>query len=124
MSSYREIKAECYEANLLLLEYRLIDLTFGNVSVADHARGAFAIKPSGVDYRQMKPEDEPRGNRCRLRMGNGQRTEREKSRRKCISARNRGRNGPENPPAQFQSFFAVGSLGDNLYILLASKNPH
>ena len=35
MSSYREIKAECYEANLLLPEYRLIDLTFGNVSVAD-----------------------------------------------------------------------------------------
>src|SRR6516225_4535530 len=57
MSSYREIKAECYEANLLLPEYRLIDLTFGNVSVADHRRGVFAIKPSGVDYRRMKPED-------------------------------------------------------------------
>ncbi len=57
MSSYREIKAECYEANLLLPEYRLIDLTFGNVSVADHARGVFAIKPSGVDYARMKPED-------------------------------------------------------------------
>src|SRR5215471_9718683 len=57
MSSYREIKAECYEANLLLPEYRLIDLTFGNVSVADHGRGVFAIKPSGVDYRRMKPED-------------------------------------------------------------------
>ena len=57
MSSYREIKAECYEANLLLPEYRLIDLTFGNVSVADRARGVFAIKPSGVDYHQLKPED-------------------------------------------------------------------
>jgi L-ribulose-5-phosphate 4-epimerase len=57
MSNYREIKEECYEANLLLPEYRLIDLTFGNVSIADHARGAFAIKPSGVDYREMKPED-------------------------------------------------------------------
>jgi L-ribulose-5-phosphate 4-epimerase len=57
MSSYREIKAECYEANLLLPEYRLIDLTFGNVSVADHRRGVFAIKPSGVDYRRMKPVD-------------------------------------------------------------------
>ena len=57
MSSYREIKAECYEANLLLPEYRLIDLTFGNVSVADHGRGVFAIKPSGVDYRRMRPED-------------------------------------------------------------------
>src|SRR4051812_20468744 len=39
MSSYREIKAECYEANLLLPQYKLIDLTFGNVSVADPARG-------------------------------------------------------------------------------------
>ena len=57
MSSYREIKAECYEANLLLPEYRLIDLTFGNVSIADHARGVFAIKPSGVDYRRMKAEE-------------------------------------------------------------------
>ena len=57
MSSYREIKAECYEANFLLPEYRLIDLTFGNVSVADHGRGVFAIKPSGVDYRRMRPED-------------------------------------------------------------------
>jgi len=35
MRSYREIKTECYEANLLLPEYQLIDLTFGNVSVAD-----------------------------------------------------------------------------------------
>src|SRR5690348_13832308 len=57
MSTYREIKAECYEANLLLPEHRLIDLTFGNVSVADPARGVFAIKPSGVDYTRMKPED-------------------------------------------------------------------
>jgi L-ribulose-5-phosphate 4-epimerase len=57
MSIYREIKMECYEANLLLPEYRLIDLTFGNVSIADHARGVFAIKPSGVDYCQMKPDD-------------------------------------------------------------------
>jgi len=57
MSAYREIKAECYEANLLLPEYRLVDLTFGNVSVADPARGVFAIKPSGVDYGRMRPEE-------------------------------------------------------------------
>ncbi|MFT3991657.1 MAG: L-ribulose-5-phosphate 4-epimerase AraD [Luteolibacter sp.] len=57
MSSYREIKEECYEANLLLPEFKLIDLTFGNVSVADRERGVFAIKPSGVDYTTMKPED-------------------------------------------------------------------
>ena len=47
MSNYREIKEECYEANLLLPEYKLIDLTFGNVSIADTSRRVFAIKPSG-----------------------------------------------------------------------------
>jgi L-ribulose-5-phosphate 4-epimerase len=55
--SYRDLKAECYEANLLLPEYKLIDLTFGNVSVGDPERGVFAIKPSGVDYKTMKAED-------------------------------------------------------------------
>ncbi len=54
---YLELKAECYEANLLLPKYKLIDLTFGNVSVADHARGVFAIKPSGVDYTQLTATD-------------------------------------------------------------------
>jgi L-ribulose-5-phosphate 4-epimerase len=53
MSEYDDIKAECYEANLLLPEYKLIDLTFGNVSVGDPDRRIFAIKPSGVDYRTM-----------------------------------------------------------------------
>jgi L-ribulose-5-phosphate 4-epimerase len=57
MSSYREIKEECYEANLLLPEHKLIDLTFGNVSVADPARGVFAIKPSGVDYSVLQSTD-------------------------------------------------------------------
>ena len=53
MSNYDRIKAECYEANLLLPEFKLIDLTFGNVSVADPDQGVFAIKPSGVDYTQL-----------------------------------------------------------------------
>jgi L-ribulose-5-phosphate 4-epimerase len=57
MSNYREIKEECYEANLLLPEQKLIDLTFGNVSVADHSRGVFAIKPSGVNYEVMQSDD-------------------------------------------------------------------
>jgi hypothetical protein len=57
MSSYRDIKHECYEANLLLPQYKLCDLTFGNVSVADHGRGVFAIKPSGVDYSVLRVED-------------------------------------------------------------------
>jgi L-ribulose-5-phosphate 4-epimerase len=57
MSNYHDIKAECYEANLLLPEYKLIDLTFGNVSVAEPERRVFAIKPSGVDYSAMKADD-------------------------------------------------------------------
>ena len=57
MTDYQDIKAECYEANLLLPKYQLIDLTFGNVSVADRERGVFAIKPSGVDYATLTPED-------------------------------------------------------------------
>lgn len=57
MSDYKAIKAECYEANLLLPEYRLIDLTFGNVSVADPERRVFAIKPSGVEYGKLRPDE-------------------------------------------------------------------
>jgi L-ribulose-5-phosphate 4-epimerase len=57
MSNYREIQEECYQANLLLPKYQLIDLTFGNVSVADRARGVFAIKQSGVDYSVMTASD-------------------------------------------------------------------
>src|SRR5271165_6188379 len=57
MSNYDRIKAECYEANLLLPEFKLIDLNFGNVSVADREQGVFAIKPSGVDYTQLSEAD-------------------------------------------------------------------
>jgi L-ribulose-5-phosphate 4-epimerase len=57
MSNYEAIKEECYEANLLLPEYKLIDVTFGNVSVAEPERGVFAIKPSGVDYATMRVKD-------------------------------------------------------------------
>jgi L-ribulose-5-phosphate 4-epimerase len=57
MRRYREIKEECYEANLLLPAHKLIDLTFGNVSVAEPARGVFAIKPSGVDYSALQSND-------------------------------------------------------------------
>jgi L-ribulose-5-phosphate 4-epimerase len=57
MSNYDRIKAECYEANLLLPEFKLIDLTFGNVSVSDPKQGVFAIKPSGVDYTRLSEDD-------------------------------------------------------------------
>jgi len=52
-----ELKREAYEANLLLPKYGLINLTFGNASALDRSRGIFAIKPSGVDYDELRSED-------------------------------------------------------------------
>jgi len=52
-----ELKREAYEANLLLPRHGLINLTFGNASALDRAKGIFAIKPSGVDYAVLKATD-------------------------------------------------------------------
>jgi L-ribulose-5-phosphate 4-epimerase len=57
MSSFAELREECWVANRQLPQLGLADLTFGNVSVIDRASGIFAIKPSGVDYATLKPED-------------------------------------------------------------------
>jgi L-ribulose-5-phosphate 4-epimerase len=57
MPSYRSIQEECCAANRSLAASGLVDLTFGNVSVADRDLGVFAIKPSGVGYDQLRPED-------------------------------------------------------------------
>jgi L-ribulose-5-phosphate 4-epimerase len=50
-----ELKREAYEANIALSRHGLITLTFGNASAIDRARGIFAIKPSGVDYATLRP---------------------------------------------------------------------
>ena len=55
--SYQSIKDECLAANLALPRTGLVDLTFGNVSVADPERRVFAIKPSGVDYDKLTAGD-------------------------------------------------------------------
>lgn len=55
--SYTELKREVYEANMELQHRNLVIYTFGNVSQIDRAKGVVAIKPSGVSYDQMKPED-------------------------------------------------------------------
>jgi L-ribulose-5-phosphate 4-epimerase len=57
MSKYTDLREECWMANRQLPKLGLADLTFGNVSVIDRARGVFAIKPSGVDYTELKPDD-------------------------------------------------------------------
>lgn len=54
---YEELKKRVYEANLRLVEYGLVVLTFGNVSEIDREKGVMAIKPSGVEYEKMTPED-------------------------------------------------------------------
>lgn len=57
MSSFRELKESCYQANMMLPELDLVIYTFGNVSEVDRERGVFAIKPSGVPYDKLKVED-------------------------------------------------------------------
>ncbi|MBP5606762.1 MAG: L-ribulose-5-phosphate 4-epimerase [Lachnospiraceae bacterium] len=52
-----ELKKEVYEANMLLPKYKLVTFTWGNVSGIDREKGLVVIKPSGVDYEIMKPED-------------------------------------------------------------------
>jgi L-ribulose-5-phosphate 4-epimerase len=54
--SYQSLKEECLAANLDLPKTGLVDLTFGNVSVADPERRVFAIKPSGVSYTELRAE--------------------------------------------------------------------
>lgn len=45
------------EANLLLPKYGLVTFTWGNASGIDRERGLVVIKPSGVSYDGMTPED-------------------------------------------------------------------
>lgn len=52
-----ELKKRVYEANMMLPKYGLVTFTWGNVSEIDRESGYFAIKPSGVDYEELKPED-------------------------------------------------------------------
>ena len=48
-----ELKQEVFEANLKLVEYGLVILTWGNVSAITPDRKYVVIKPSGVDYATM-----------------------------------------------------------------------
>jgi len=52
-----ELKRQAYEANLALPRHGLINLTFGNASAFDRAKGIFAIKPSGVAYEDLRWSD-------------------------------------------------------------------
>ena len=52
-----ELKKQVYEANMLLPKYGLVTFTWGNVSGIDRESGLFVIKPSGVEYDLLTPED-------------------------------------------------------------------
>ena len=54
---YAALREAVYEANMLLPQYRLVTFTWGNVSQLDREKGVVAIKPSGVDYDKLRPED-------------------------------------------------------------------
>ena len=54
---YKQLKEEVFEANLKLVEYELVTLTWGNVSGIDRSEGVAAIKPSGVSYAELTVDD-------------------------------------------------------------------
>ncbi len=52
-----DLKEQVLRANLDLVKYRLVTLTWGNVSGILREKGFIVIKPSGVDYNEMKKDD-------------------------------------------------------------------
>ncbi len=52
-----KLKKQVYEANMLLPRYGLVTFTWGNVSGIDRKSGLFVIKPSGVEYDKLTPDD-------------------------------------------------------------------
>ena len=49
------LKEQVYRANMDLVRYNLVVLTWGNVSAIDREQGLFVIKPSGVPYSELTP---------------------------------------------------------------------
>jgi L-ribulose-5-phosphate 4-epimerase len=52
-----ELKKEVCAANLMLPQHGLVVFTWGNVSAVDRDKGLMVIKPSGVEYSRLRPED-------------------------------------------------------------------
>ncbi len=53
----KKLKEQVWKANLLLPKHNLVTFTWGNVSGVDRKRNLMVIKPSGVEYESMTPED-------------------------------------------------------------------
>ncbi len=56
---FEELRRKVYDANMALVDAGLVLLTWGNASGVDREAAVMAIKPSGVDYEGLKPEDIP-----------------------------------------------------------------
>ncbi len=52
-----ELRRQVYEANMQLQKYGLVKFTWGNVSGIDREQGLIVIKPSGVPYEELSPEN-------------------------------------------------------------------
>ncbi|MFW5699480.1 MAG: L-ribulose-5-phosphate 4-epimerase [Bacteroidota bacterium] len=52
-----KLKEKVFKANIDLVKHGLVIFTWGNVSGIDREQGLIVIKPSGVDYHNMKPSD-------------------------------------------------------------------
>ncbi len=52
-----KLKEEVYKANLDLVNHNLVIFTWGNVSAIDRDKNLVVIKPSGVEYEEMKASD-------------------------------------------------------------------
>lgn len=52
-----DLKKQVYDANMELPKRRLITYTWGNVSGIDRESNLIVIKPSGISYEELKPED-------------------------------------------------------------------
>ena len=51
------LKQAVFEANLALVKEGLVKLTWGNASGIDRVKGLVVIKPSGISYDEMTPDD-------------------------------------------------------------------
>lgn len=55
--AFEQLKERVWRANVGIIEAHLVILSWGNASGIDRKAGVMAIKPSGVAYNKMKPED-------------------------------------------------------------------
>ena len=53
----KDLREAVYEANIEIVKHNLVIFTWGNASATDRSAGIMAIKPSGVDYDNLKAED-------------------------------------------------------------------